>query len=101
MHIAVTDRRRGEAHSHFACVRLVDLDVLDDQRLAELVADGRLHSSPRLSGVGCRLSARTEGPSPATARAACMRSMSLATVRLAAKSTSASRTLRIGTMNIA
>ena len=52
--VAVAHRAGGDAHAHLAAPRRVELDLLDDERLAERVADRCLHASGlvRTTGAG-------------------------------------------------
>jgi hypothetical protein len=43
VHIAVTDRGRGQANFDLALLRRIDLNFLDYKRLAKCVADSGLH----------------------------------------------------------
>ena len=43
--VAVADRAGGDAHAHLSGPGRSEVDVLDDERLAEAVADGCLHGA--------------------------------------------------------
>jgi hypothetical protein len=53
VNVAVADSARGDLHLELTVQGRVDLDVLDDEGLAELVADGGLHTRNVLGRI-CR-----------------------------------------------
>src|SRR5918994_6508450 len=57
--VCVTHAAGGEAHEHLTLTRAVELDVLDDERLGELLQNGG--ANPHGAGPYCGL-ARREWP---------------------------------------